>query len=119
MQSSGLMTWSSLRSPVIASVGQRRMQAVQPVQFSVMMKGIGVGPFDVEMQTQASSARKELPLRQLYVGGVGGSSSRGAKLLRDAGRSFAGSSSAGRHWVEWVGPGAPRDRLALLLDHAV
>jgi hypothetical protein len=26
----------------MASVGQRRMHAVQPVQFSVMMKGIGL-----------------------------------------------------------------------------
>src|ERR1700722_4456099 len=40
MQSSGSMTWRSLRSPLIASVGQRLMHAVQPVQFSVMMKGI-------------------------------------------------------------------------------
>jgi hypothetical protein len=41
MQSSGSMTWRSLRSPVIASVGQRFMQAVQPVQFSVMMYAMG------------------------------------------------------------------------------
>src|SRR6478672_4942967 len=44
MQSSGSMTWRSLRSPVMASVGQRLMHAVQPVQFSVMMKGIGGDP---------------------------------------------------------------------------
>ena len=40
MHNSGSMTCKSLRSPLIALVGHRLMQAVQPVQFSVMMKAI-------------------------------------------------------------------------------
>src|SRR5262245_41399422 len=86
MQSSGSMTWSSLRSPVIASVGQRRMQAVQPVQFSVMMKGIGVGPFESRRPRLAQLAMS-YRYGSFYVGGMGGSSSRAAKLLRGAERA--------------------------------
>jgi hypothetical protein len=37
MQRAGSMTWSLLRSPVIASVGHRFVQAVQPMQVSTMV----------------------------------------------------------------------------------
>jgi hypothetical protein len=37
MQSAGSMTCTTLRSPVIASVGQRFVQAVQPMQVSMIV----------------------------------------------------------------------------------
>ena len=39
MHRSASMTWIVLRSPVIASVGQRLVQAVQPMQVSMMVYG--------------------------------------------------------------------------------
>src|SRR6266513_679231 len=43
MHSSGQMMWRPLRSPVMASVGQRFTQAVQPMQVSMMRKAMN-GP---------------------------------------------------------------------------
>ena len=40
MQSAGSMMWSTFRSPVIASVGQRFTQAVHPMQVSMMRKAM-------------------------------------------------------------------------------
>src|SRR3954451_3117439 len=40
MHRSGQMMWSALRSPVIASVGQRFTHAVQPMQVSMMRKAM-------------------------------------------------------------------------------
>jgi hypothetical protein len=37
MQSVGSITWSWLRSPVIAFVGQRFVQAVQPMHVSMIL----------------------------------------------------------------------------------
>src|SRR3990170_8442412 len=39
MHSSGSITWMVLRSPEIASVGQRLVQAVQPMQVSMIVYG--------------------------------------------------------------------------------
>ena len=39
MQRSGSIMWSWLRSPVMASVGQRLVQAVQPIHVSMMEYG--------------------------------------------------------------------------------
>src|SRR5205085_12330672 len=40
MHNSGEMMWSALRSPLIASVGQRLTQAVQPMQVSMIRYAI-------------------------------------------------------------------------------
>jgi hypothetical protein len=37
MHSSGSMTWMTLRSPEMAFVGQRLVQAVQPMQVSTIL----------------------------------------------------------------------------------
>ena len=37
MQSSGSIMWISLRTPVMAFVGQRFVQAVQPMQVSMIL----------------------------------------------------------------------------------
>jgi len=42
MQSSGQMMCNALRSPVIASVGHRFTQAVQPMQVSMMRNAMAV-----------------------------------------------------------------------------
>ena len=42
MQSAGSMMCRTFRSPVMASVGQRFTQAVQPMQVSMMRKAMGV-----------------------------------------------------------------------------
>src|SRR5258708_10284451 len=40
MHRSGTMMWRALRSPLIASVGQRLVQAVQPMQVSMIRNAI-------------------------------------------------------------------------------
>src|SRR6478672_316502 len=84
MQSSGSMTWRSLRSPVMASVGQRLMHAVQPVQFSVMMKGIGGDPFGGDARLPQGSCER---LSQIVPQGHLQRAARGrparAKLFRE------------------------------------
>src|SRR4051812_29159624 len=88
MQSSGSMTWRSLRSPVIAAVGQRRMQAVHPVQFSVMMKGIVRDPTAGDKADKARLAQEAARCRaERNRSAAGGGQAPGGR------RFFAGGGS--------------------------
>src|SRR6185369_14436919 len=80
MHSSGSMTWRSLRSPVMASVGQRLMHAVQPVQFSVMMVGIVGDPLVGGREASASPPRA--PQSNAPSGDLQGEAERNARRAK-------------------------------------
>src|ERR1700716_2746910 len=74
MHRSGTMMWRALRSPLIASVGQRLVQAVQPMQVSMIRNAIRTSPGLCIMAPRGGGTRRPLfelggRLRQRLVPG--------------------------------------------------